>query len=442
MLPEESRYKLKYVYAEDFGTAYFKYGPITLGDRAKMIPSRGLLIRDLPESIKLLVPKDVLERGVVVSDDILKYLTSIRDALRNLKYPLKDGLIKRDDVDSWKVVKELVRYGFGQFYPEAASQPDFKGYLVVVALSAIAPDYMKDEMIRVHQEVDEEFDGKLINAVTIIEQPFAVAIAEKAVTCCVIEAGHGNIQVVPISYGPIREGIVVLNRGGAEANAMTREILKDIGYGDLAKDEYVVEVVKRAAGLVPRDLKDAVKKAKENPKRFAVKIKINPFTEIEISDQSWTRFLIGEIIFNPRHEEFQSYIQQGRLVIEDVTYGDVTFYGEMSISEALILSVKKVPVEIQEKILSTIVLSGGAFMWSVPQGLEDVAVSSVDKVRIMLKEKLPDLADKINIKLLKDPQFSAWRGAIVYGYALPISVKWNDRLKEGWHSWKDRGARG
>ena len=48
---EETRYKLKYVYAEDFGTGYFKYGPITLGDKPKIIPSRGLILRDLPESI-------------------------------------------------------------------------------------------------------------------------------------------------------------------------------------------------------------------------------------------------------------------------------------------------------------------------------------------------------------------------------------------------------
>jgi hypothetical protein len=100
----------------------------------------------------------------------------------------------------------------------------------------------------------------LLQAVTIIDQPFAVAIAEKAVTCTVIEAGHGNIQLVPISYGPIREGIVALNRGGSEANAVTREVLKDSGYGDLAKDEYVIEIVKRTAGLVPKNLDEAIKR--------------------------------------------------------------------------------------------------------------------------------------------------------------------------------------
>jgi len=436
MLADESRYKLKYTYAEDFGTGYFKYGPITLGEKPRMIQSRGLLLRDLPESIKMLIPKTVLERGVVVGDDVTKYLSSIRDAARNLRQPLKDGIVRKDDEDAWKIIKELIRFGFSQFYPEVANQPDFRGYYTVIALSALAPDYMREKVMELHREVDEEFEGKLIAAVTVIDQPFAVAIAEKAVTCSVIEAGHGNIQVVPISYGPIREGIVALNRGGAEANAITREILKDAGYGDLARDEYVIEIVKREIGLVPRNLKEAIRKAREDPKRFAIKVKIGPLVEIELVEQSWVRFLIGEIIFNPKHEEFTSYIQTGRLVIEDVVVGDMVFYGEMDLAEALIQSVKKTPVEIQEKIVSSIILSGGAFNWNVPPGLEDVACTSTEKIRIMMSEKVPDMADKLNVRMVKDPQYSVWRGAIIYGYALPTSVKWNERYKEGWYTWK------
>jgi hypothetical protein len=53
---------------------------------------------------------------------------------------------------------------------------------------------------------------------------------------------------------------VALNRGGSEANAVTREVLKDSGYGDLAKDEYVIEIVKRTAGLVPKNLDEAIKR--------------------------------------------------------------------------------------------------------------------------------------------------------------------------------------
>ncbi len=138
-----------------------------------------------------------------------------------------------------------------------------------MSLSALSPpDYMRERFIDMHMEINQEFQGNMIRAVTAIDQPFAVAISEKAVTCMVVEAGgHGNIQIVPpISYGPpIRDGIVALNRGGSETNAITREILKDAGYSDLAKDEYVVEAVKREAGLVPRDLGAAVKAARGGP---------------------------------------------------------------------------------------------------------------------------------------------------------------------------------
>jgi crenactin len=431
---EDVKYKARFVYAEDYGTGYFKYGPITLGEVPRIMPSRGLLLRDLPESMKLLVPRDVLSRGVVVGDEVSKYLSSLRDAIRNLKYPLHDGIVRREDEDAWRVVKEMTRFTLSQFHTEASRQGDYKGFLVVAALSALAPDYMKERFIEVHSEVNRELGGGAVRAVTIIDQPFAVAIAEKAVTCIVIEAGHGNTQVVPISYGPIRDGIVALNRGGAEANAITREILKDAGYSDLAKDDYVVEVVKREIGLIPRDLDEAIKKAKEEPSKFAASVKVNPLVTIELKEYSWMRFLIGEILFNPTHEIFRSYTQQGRLSIEDVTVGDMVFHGEMSLSDAIINSVRRTPVEIQDKVLENVILSGGSFSWKTPpEGLRDVAVTSPEKVKIMISKISPELAERVNVKLVNDPQFSVWKGAIVYGYALPLSVKWNERTKEGWY---------
>jgi len=162
---------------------------------------------------------------------------------------------------------------------------------------------------------------------------------------------------------------VALNRGGAETNAITREILKDAGYSDLAKDEYVVEMVKREAGLVPKDLGTAIRSAREDPKRFSIKIKVNPLVTVELSESAWTRFLIGEVLFDPTHDEFKSYVQQGRFSIEDVTMGDMVFYGEMNMADAIISSVRKTPVEVQDKIVSNIILSGGAFNWRAPPAL-------------------------------------------------------------------------
>lgn len=425
-------YRLKYVFGIDYGTSYTKFGPITL-DAPKIVQTRGLFLRDIPESVKMRIPPEVLSRGLVVGDEeVRNYLSSVRDVQRNLKYPLKDGVIRRDDEDGWAVLRELSRYAIYQF---PVADPDFRGWLVVMALSALAPDYMYRGFFEIFGKIAEETNA--IYAATILPQPLAVAIAENAVNCVIVEGGHGNIQVAPISFALIREGLVALNRGGAEANAITRELLKDMGYGDVAREEYAVEVVKRAVGLVPRNLKESINAARENPDKFVTKVRLSPITEIEIPrEYAWTRFLIGEIVFNPKHEEFKSYIDQSRIKIEDAVVGDVTLYGEMDLASAIISSLRSVSLEVQERVASNVILSGGAFKWDVPPGLEEYAVNSVEKIRIMLSEANRELAARAGVRMVKDPQYSVWRGSVIYGYALPLSLKWDNINKEGWYLYK------
>lgn len=421
-------YRLKYTFGVDFGTSYVKFGPITLNE-PKVVQTRGLFLRDLPESVKMRIPPDILSRGLVVGDEeVRRYLSSVRDVQRNLKYPLKDGVAKRDDEDAWRVLKELARYTLANF---PVGDPGFKGWLISISLSALAPDYMYKSFFDIYTELAEEFK---ILAVTIFPQPLAVAIAENAVNCIIVEGGHGNIQVAPISFALIREGLVALNRGGAEANAITREILKDMGYSDIAREEYAVELVKRSVGLVPRNLKEAIRYAKSHPEKFTAKVRLSPVVEVEFpKEYAWTRFLIGEIVFDPNHEEIKSYIEQSRLHIENAVIGDVTLYGEMDIATAIITSLRNVSVEIQDRVASQIILSGGAFSWRVPQGLEDVAVDSVGRVRVALEERNPLLASRVGVRLVAEPQYSVWRGAVIYGYALPLSLEWSDSAREGWY---------
>ncbi len=113
-----------------------------------------------------------------------------------------------------------------------------------------------------------------IRAVTVIPQPFAVAIGHGVTTCVVIESGHGNSQVCPISKYPIRAAQVALNRGGGDANAITSEILKDSGYGDLANEEAVVRKVKENIGLVPGNLDSAIADAKKFPRKSRAKYRV------------------------------------------------------------------------------------------------------------------------------------------------------------------------
>jgi len=90
-------------------------------------------------------------------------------------------------------------------------------------------------------------------------------------------------------------------------------------------------------------------------------------------------------------------------------------------------------VEIQDRVASQIILSGGAFSWRAPPGLEDVAVDSVGRMKMALEERNPVLASRVNVRLVAEPQYSVWRGAVIYGYALPLTLEWSDSTKEGWY---------
>jgi crenactin len=328
-------------------------------------------------------------------------------------------------VKAWQVTRELTSYALENFAP---SDPDFRGFYVVASLAVVAPRYMYEQLFDIFGELNTE--RTLVRAATIIPQPLAVAIAHKIPTCVVVESGHGNTQVCPISMYPIRNAVLALNRGGGAANVLTSEILKDTGYGDLAKEEKLVRRVKEQIGLLPRRLEEAVDFARRNPDKVKREIRIEGTRiKIDLGDESWTRFLIGEYVFNPGHEVFQSYFKRGMPRPSDVKIGDTYFYGMTDMAEAIIQAVEKCSIELQPHLFSKIILSGGNFNWNTPRGLEGVAVSSDEKIKIMLKEKG---IENIQATVAREPTYSVWRGCIVYGYAVPYDFKWRWERMEGW----------
>ena len=264
----------------------------------------------------------------------------------------------------------------------------------------------------------------------MIPQPFAVAIGHGVTTCVVIESGHGNSQVCPISKYPIRSAQVALNRGGGDANAITAEILKDSGYGDLAREESFVRRVKESIGLVPDNLDAAISEAKRTPRKFRAKYKV-PGTrvEIDLDRDSWTRFLIGEYVFNPNHEIFESYFNRGMPKPRDVRMGETTFRGMLDFGDAIVTSVEKCPVELQPMLYREILLSGGNFSWQVPEALEGVAVDAPTKIKSLLRTKG---IRNVSVKMTSSPQFSVWHGCIIYGFAVPEDYEWDWQRLEGW----------
>lgn len=413
-------YRSLYTFGEDYGTIDFKYGPITLGDFPEIVENRGYF----PDKSSIIYKIMGTEKDVIVGKELPLYLETREGLPERLIYPMRNGVISKSDIKAWRVVEELTRYALRKFKPP---KKEFQGFYTVASISSVSPRYMYENIFKIHEKLAKE---GLVKAATIIPQPLAVAIAHKITTCVVLESGHGNTQVCPISHYPVRNAIVAINRGGSDANMLTAEILKDCGYGDLAHEETLVRRVKENIGLVPADLDKAIKRAKENKEKFRAKYKI-PGTRIEIdlADNSWTRFLIGEYVFNPTHEIFQSYFKRGMPKPKDVKIGDVFFMGMLDFGEAVVTAVEKCPIELQPFLYKKILLSGGNFAWDCPSKLAGVAVDSATKMKLLLKSRGIDYADVI---VTESPQYSVWRGCIVYGYAVPEDYRWSWDRMEGW----------
>jgi crenactin len=422
-------YRSQYTFAMDFGTSDFKFGPITCGDTPRMVNSRGYF----PDKDSVIYRAFESTPDVVVGDEIPLYLQSSEDLSTRLVYPMRNGVIDKGDENAWRVVSALSEFGLNSFKPELNN--GFEGFYLVASLSSVSPRYMYEQLLEI---IRQNNDSGFVRSVTVIPQPFAVAIGHGVTTCVVIESGHGNSQICPISKYPIRTAQVALNRGGGDANAITSEILKDAGYADLAKEEALVRKVKENIALVPSDLEIAIQEARKAPRKFRAKYKV-PGTrvEIDLGKDSWARFLIGEYVFNPNHEIFESYFNRGMPRPRDVKMGDTMFRGMLDFGDAIIASVERCPVELQPLLYREILLSGGNFSWNVPERLEGVAVDAPTRIRLLLRDKG---IRNVSIKMTQSPQFSVWHGCIIYGFAVPDEYEWDWQRLEGWMKLDDQSS--
>jgi crenactin len=414
-------YRSHYTFAMDFGTSDFKFGPITCGETPKIVNNRGYF----PDKNSVMYRAFEPTSEVIVGEDVPQYLQSAEDLSARLIYPMRNGVVDKGDEPAWKVVSALSKFGLNSFKPEPVN--GFKGYYLVASLSSVSPRYMYEQLLGILKENNGD---NSIRAVTVIPQPLAVAIGHGVTTCVVIESGHGNSQICPISKYPIRAAQVALNRGGGDANAITSEILKDAGYADLTNQEALVRNVKESIGLVPADLDSAIQEAKKAPRKFRARYRV-PGTrvEIDLDKDSWARFLIGEYAFNPNHGIFESYFGRGMPRPKDVKMGDVVFRGMLDFGDAIVASVERCPVELQPLLYREILLSGGNFSWRAPEHLQKVAVDAPTKVRSLLRDKN---IRNVSVTMTKSPQFSVWHGCIIYGFAVPDEYEWDWQRLEGW----------
>ncbi|MDG6990956.1 MAG: hypothetical protein JRM99_05990, partial [Nitrososphaerota archaeon] len=385
------------VFGEDYGTSELKFGPATLGNVPDVIENRGYFPDTRSSMVRMTGGAD--KKLLVVGPDVSNFVEAKRDIAERMVYPMRSGVIERDDDRSWSVVKELTRYALLRHIPET---PGFEGVKAVAALSAAAPRYMYDRLFEIHREINQEEGRKLIKAISVIPQPLAVAISQKVLACTVLEAGAGNLQLAPLSSGMIFNALITLNRGGGDCDLVAAEILRDAGYGDLAREPKLVKLFKESLGLVPRNIKD-IMADRNNPKYGAVFRVPNTRIAIDLDKNSWQRFLIGEYFFDPSNEYFSSYYRRGFPKPADSYSEGKLVPGTIDIAEAVIQSVQKCSFEIQPSLYRSVFLSGGGFAWSVPQGMEQFAVDSPTKLKGMLQAKG---IEGVDVKLTSHPVYN------------------------------------
>jgi crenactin len=417
-------YRELFTFGEDYGTSEYKYGPASLGDSPDIVENRGYYPDNSAATYSVFT--NIAPKELIVGPEVSEFLEARQDLGERLIYPMKSGMIDRDDSRAWAIVKEITRYGLLRYAPSPSS--GFEGFNCVAGLFSGSPKYMYERVFDIHLEINKEEGRRLIKNITVIPQPLAVAIAQKAVTCTVIEAGHGNTQITPISKAIINSALLTLNRGGADVDVLAAEILRDAGYGDLARERKFVKMFKETVGLVPLSLNSVL--ANKNEERFKFVFKI-PGTRItvDLGANAWQRFLLGEFFFDPENEVFSSYYKRGFRKPTDTYLKGELVLGTTNLIDSITKAIEKCSFEIQPSLFRNIFLSGGSFAWKVPPGLEDFACDSATKLTHLLEEKGVIGA---KVTLTKNPQFNVWQGCIVYGLFLPEEFHWKWERQEGW----------
>jgi len=355
-------------------------------------------------------------------------VSSKRNAPRH--YFMKNSMIEKEDKWGWNIIERATEKILKDMRNRLSIKNDFNGFHVIFSIRFEAPLYMYKKFFDIFRKFSEI---NLVKAVTAVQQPVATAIAYRASNCVIVESGYGSTQILPITSRIIRGGIIPLNRGGGDMDALTREILKDAGYCDVAKNDLLVREVKERIGAIPIDLEKAIQWAKEHPEKVRARLKPHSKDiggEIDLEEHSWRRFLIGEYVFNPKHEIFQSYHIRGFPRPKEALLGNKVCPGDMPLDEAIIKSIKACCPRIIAMLIKNgaIMLSGGNMAWRIPKGLEEAAATADQKISYLLLKK----GLRIKVELAPDPLTSVWKGCLIYGQNLPLDMKWSWDTLDGW----------
>lgn len=394
----------KNVIAVDVGTRFVKYGPPA--EEPSMIENRAFYVE--PGAAETLFG---LKPGWVAGPQVANFLGTYDNT--NLVYPMRNGRLG-DDPRAPQALAAVIRYAVLDSWHELGRPRRVR---VVLGTAVDAPAgtlrAMFDAVAAALRGVGA---GGLVTAVP---QPLAVAISEKMLTCLVLESGHGNTQVTPVSMYPVVSATATSGVAGWLADAVAAEVLRDLGWGDRAAEDKFVRMFKEAVGLIPRSLDEALR-SDGGDTVFRV-----PGTRIEVEVPGRARYLIGGVIFEPQHEVYESYYRRGMRRPQPVVVAGRRLGGASPV-DAVEASLSALSVELQP-VMDKLLLSGGNMEWRRDPSAP-LSVTAEEKMASMLAER--GLAPRP--RLVEAPRHAVWRGLVVYGLAAPDDVEWSWERREGW----------
>lgn len=146
---KRATYKQEFTFGMDYGTGDFKYGLISCGEKPEIVENRGYF----PDKESIMYTTFENPREIVVGKNVPFYLQASEDLSTRLVYPMKNGVIEKNDMQAWNVVREISRYGFDTFKP---ADPDFQGFYLVSSLSSVSPRYMYERLFNIYREINNE----------------------------------------------------------------------------------------------------------------------------------------------------------------------------------------------------------------------------------------------------------------------------------------------
>ncbi len=294
----------------DIGEAAVKVG--IAGDLAPRDKFPTIVGREKYQSV--MVDTSDRVRSAYVGNDA----QSMRGVLK-IVYPLSRG-----QVMDWNAFYEVLNHIFYNVL-----RLDMRLYPVIYSEPILNPPNLREHLAKVF------FETYQMPAIAIFPSAVMALVNAGLSTGMVVEIGEGMAHVVPIHEGEVLTYAVNrLPLGGVDVNENLKNFLMQEGINlNYSAQKEILRDIKEKLCYVAEDLNT------ESQNAYKMNIR-RPYTlpDGTVIQVGTSRFMAPEILFTP----------------------GMLGYNTMSVTQAIIDSVSKVPLEIKRAMLSNIVLSGGS----------------------------------------------------------------------------------